>query len=99
MEESSLGRYKLVPGLPTEVSLEIPELRASEERYEIVFPDYRFSWERTNAQAPLKWLKGGPAPAPGAASMGARPGQESPPKAKPSKPPFWRFWQSGKRGE
>jgi hypothetical protein len=95
MEESSLGRYKLAPGSPTDIALEIPDLQASEERYEIVFPDYGFSWERRKSQSPLQWLKGGPVPAPGAAPAGAKPGPENTPKAKASKPPFWQFWKRG----
>lgn len=101
MEESSLGRYKLAPGLPTEVSLEIPELQASEERYEIVFPDYRFSWERRKSQSPLEWLKGGPAPTSSATQMNgtdpveAKSGPDKPPQSKTSKPPFWQFWKKG----
>jgi hypothetical protein len=93
MEDSSLGRYKLVPGQPTDIILEIPALRASEERYEIVFPDFGFSWERRKSQLPLNWLKGGPAPI--AAPAGAKPGADIPPKAKSSKPPFWQFWKRG----
>lgn len=101
MEESSLGHYQLAPGAPTEIALEIPEMQSHEERYEILFPDYGFSWERTKSRLPLKWLKGGPVPAPGAAHLpGTAPvkaesGPEKPPEAKSSKRPFWQFWKKG----
>ena len=95
MEESSLGRYKLVPGSPTEITLEMAEMQAQEERYEILFPEFGFSWERTKSRLPLNWLKGGPAPLPGTGPVGEKSGSENPPKPKPSKPPFWQFWKKG----
>jgi hypothetical protein len=91
MEESSLGHYKLTPGASTDIALEIQEMKSHEERYEILFADFGFSWIRTASRLPLNWLKGGPAPAPEA----AKPGPENPHKAKPSKPPFWQFWKRG----
>jgi hypothetical protein len=95
MEESSLGRYKLVPVMPTVIVLEIPAMQASDERYEIVFPSYSFSWERTQSRLPLNWLKGGPAPIVGTVPNRANPDAINPPKPKPSKPPFWQFWKRG----
>lgn len=95
MEAASLGRYKLVPGIPMEFALEIPELQADEEQYEIVFSEFGFSWERRESKSPLEWLKGGPVPVPGTVPTGSQTSLGNPPKAKSSKPPFWQIWKRG----
>ena len=100
-EFSSLGRFAVAVDKPAEAELSLPDLTADEERYEILFPEFGFAWERKSFHLPLKWLKGKPeeraaSPDSGTGSATGS-GQEAEKPVKQEKPaaakrPFWKFW-------